>query len=93
MLEYSNGRYRFHGPVTLLNVEELRAKGLQLLAGQDAVVDLSGITQADSSALSLLLEWSRAAHAVGRTLRFENANANLRTLAALYDVGELLPGL
>jgi phospholipid transport system transporter-binding protein len=51
------------------------------------------VTQADSAALSVLLEWSRAAAASGRALRFENANPNLRTLADLYDVRELLPGL
>jgi phospholipid transport system transporter-binding protein len=93
MLECSQGRCRIQGPVTLLNAEALRAQGLQLLAGQDAVVDLSGVTQADSAALSLLMEWSRAAKASGRTLRFESANTNLRTLAELYDVRELLPGL
>jgi phospholipid transport system transporter-binding protein len=93
MLECSQGRCRIQGPVTLLNVQALRAQGLRLLAGQDAVIDLSGVTQADSAALSLLLEWSRAAAAQGRSLRFESANTNLRTLAALYDVRELLPGL
>jgi phospholipid transport system transporter-binding protein len=93
MLDCSQGRCRIQGPVTLLNVEALRAQGLRLLAGQDAVIDLSGVTQADSAALSVLLEWSRAAAASGRALRFENANPNLRTLADLYDVRELLPGL
>jgi phospholipid transport system transporter-binding protein len=93
MIECSQGRCRIQGPVTMTNVAALRAQGLQLLAGQDAIVDLSGMTQADSAALSLLLEWSRAAASSGHALRFENANDNLRTLATLYEVREFLPGL
>jgi ABC-type transporter Mla MlaB component len=43
--------------------------------------------------LSLLLEWCRAAAATGRSIRFEHPTGNLRSLAALYNVRELLPGL
>jgi phospholipid transport system transporter-binding protein len=93
MIEASQGRWRVAGPVTLRNAMALRAEGLRLLEGGDAVVDLSGVTDADSSALSLLLEWCRAAAATGRSIRFEHPTGNLRSLAALYNVRELLPGL
>jgi phospholipid transport system transporter-binding protein len=93
MIECAHGRCRVQGPVTVSNVQAVLAEGLRLMAGQDVVLDLKGMTEADSSAVSLLLEWSRAAAASGHTIRFENPNSNLRTLVTLYDVGELLPGL
>jgi phospholipid transport system transporter-binding protein len=93
MIEASQGRWRIRGPVTIQNAAALRTDGLRLLASGDAVVDLSDITEADSAALSLLLEWSRAAIASGRSIRFEHPNRNLRSLATLYNLRALLPGL
>jgi phospholipid transport system transporter-binding protein len=93
VIDASQGRWRLAGAVTLRTAAALRAEGLRLLQAGDAVVDLSGVTEADSSAVSLLLEWRRAAAAAGRSIRFEHPNANLRALAALYNVHELLPGL
>jgi phospholipid transport system transporter-binding protein len=92
MIEASQGRWRVTGPVTLRNAVALRAEGLRLLQAGDAVVDLSGVTEADSAALSLLLEWCRAAAAAGRSIRFEHPTGNLDSLATLYNVRELLPG-
>jgi phospholipid transport system transporter-binding protein len=93
VIDAAQGRWRIQGPVTMRNAQALRSDGLRLLEGGDAVVDLSGVTDADSAAVSLLLEWRRAAAAAGRSIRFEHPNANLRTLASLYNVRELLPGL
>jgi phospholipid transport system transporter-binding protein len=93
MIEASQGRWRVLGPVTLRNAAALRVAGLRLLEGGDAVVDLSGVTEADSAAVSLLLEWRRAADAAGRSIRFEQPTGPLRSLATLYNVHELLPGL
>jgi len=93
MIEAAQGRWRVTGPVTLRTAAALRAEGLRLLEGGDAVVDLSGVTEADSAALSLLLEWRRAAAASGRSVRFEHPTSNLHSLATLYNVHELLPGL
>lgn len=93
MIEASQGRWRLVGPVTLRNAAALRPEGVRLLEGGDAVVDLSGVTEVDSAAISLLLEWCRAAAAAGRSIRFEHPSGNLHSLATLYNVHELLPGL
>ncbi len=53
-------------------------------------IDFSGITEVDSSAVALLLEWRRRAIARGRALAFVNLPANLLALAELYGVTELI---
>ena len=55
------------------------------------MIDLSGVTQADSAAVGLLLSWARDARAGGRDLQYVNLGDNLRALIALYEVGEFLP--
>ena len=69
-------------------LEEARRR----FAGPEVRVDLSGVTNADSSAVGLLLAWARDATASGRRIRFENLTENLRSLITLYDVGEFIPG-
>jgi phospholipid transport system transporter-binding protein len=44
----------------------------------------------DSAAVSLLLEWRRAAHGGNRRIEYVNLPDNLKSLAALYGVAELL---
>jgi phospholipid transport system transporter-binding protein len=92
MIEFSEGCYRLRGPVTVANVEQVQQQAAGMFDGPQIVVDLSGVTEADSSAVSLLLQWGREAAARGRTIRFQNPNTNLRTLISLYEVDELLPG-
>ena len=53
-------------------------------------IDFSAITEVDSSAVALLLEWRREAARRGKTLQFVNLPANLLSLADLYGVTGLL---
>lgn len=53
-------------------------------------IDFSGVTNVDSSAVALLLEWRRQALARGKALVFENLPASLVALARLYGVAELI---
>jgi phospholipid transport system transporter-binding protein len=92
MIEFSDGRYRVQGPVTLATVEALLEEGERRFDGREIHVDLAGVTEADSSAVALLLAWARDAGTRGRRISFENLNENLRTLITLYEVGDLLPG-
>ncbi len=43
------------------------------------VIDLAGVTLADSAGVALLLEWTRMARASGREIRFTNTPAQVRT--------------
>jgi len=81
------------GPVTLDTVQPLlEAGGRQFSERDDICVDLAGITAADSSAVGLLIEWTRIALAQRRRIRFQNFTDNLKTLIALYELGALIPG-
>ena len=90
MIDCDGGRCAVRGPITIDNVVALLAEGNGLFSAAQATVDLAGVTEVDSSALSLLLEWRREAGRNGRSIRFLNLPANLKSLAELYGVTELL---
>ena len=90
MIECNEGRCALRGPVTLENVLALREDGLRLFSAHETVLDLAGVPEVDSTALSLLFEWRRAALAGGRSIRYVNLPDNLTSLAKLYGVTELV---
>jgi phospholipid transport system transporter-binding protein len=90
MIECDGDRCSVQGPITLDNVVSLLAQGNGLFIAPQVAVDLAGVTEVDSSAVSLLLEWRREAGRNGRAVRFVNLPGNLKSLAKLYGVTELL---
>lgn len=93
MIVCNEDRCTIEGPVTADNVLLLLAQGAQQLTAPRMTVDLSGVTEVDSTALSLLLEWRREAIRNGRDVRFRNLPASMKSLAELYGVTELLGGI
>lgn len=91
-VEFSDGLVRVRGPLTLTTVELLLGDASRGVDGPEIRVDLSAVTEADSSAVGLLLAWVRDAAVGGRRMRFENLPSNLKSLIKLYDVGEFIPG-
>ena len=67
---------------TLLNQSQGQLSGVK-------VVDLTGVTEVDSAAISLMLEWRRQVQ--DQALRFANLPSALTSLADLYGVNELIP--
>lgn len=81
------------GPVTLANVNAVLAEGARTFKAPALLtVDLAGITEVDSTAVSLLLEWRRAAQREKRAIAYVNYPANLKSLIQLYGVTDLLMG-
>ena len=78
------------GAVTMRNVTALLDESDKLFSTPHVRIDLSGVTEVDSAAVSLLLEWQRRARRAGRTVEFENIPENVATLAELYGVRELI---
>lgn len=91
MIRTEGNRLSLSGPVTLATAAALAEAGRGPVAAADMVVDLSGVTQVDSSALALLLSWVRVARSAGRTLSIDRPPAALVSLASLYDVDAILP--
>lgn len=90
MIQAAGNRMVVTGNVTLANVAALREAGLKLAQNGVTEVDLSQVTEVDSSAVSLLLEWARAGLDKGQPLRFINLPTNLTSLAQLYGVTDLI---
>ena len=90
MIVRQGNRYLLDGPVTLDNVGMLLSEGA-VFEGDSVIVDLRLVTSADSSALSLLMEWMRRSRGTGRHIAFANVSHNLRSLAELYGVVDLIP--
>lgn len=90
MIVQDGDNYRIQGRITIANANALLAEGLKLFVRDGLVVDLSQLEEVDSSAVSLVLEWLREAQRNQRKLRFTNLPDNLKSLATLYGVLDLI---
>lgn len=90
MISCAGERCTVQGPLTMKNVTEVLAESTRLFSGPRVLVDLAGVTDVDSAAVSLLLEWRRAAAKAERHIEFANLPPNLTSLAELYGVLELI---
>lgn len=78
------------GPLTLATVSGVAGAVRDELRRGARVVDFRGVSEVDSSAVALALEWLRQAEGDKAGLRFANLPAALQNLAKLYGVSELL---
>ncbi len=90
MITLSGDRGTLAGPVTLANVNAVLAEGNRLFSVPAVTLDLAGVTEVDSTAVSLLLEWRRTAQSAARKITYTNYPENLKSLIALYGITELL---
>ena len=90
MIVPDGDNYRIQGRITIANANALLTEGLRLFVRDGLVVDLSQLEEVDSSAVSLVLEWLREAQRNQRKLRFSNLPDNLKSLATLYSVLDLI---
>lgn len=91
MIEIAGNSLRVTGPMVIATAAELKAAGMSALAGDATAVDLSQVTDADSSAVAVLLAWVRSAQERQRAISIVNSPESVRSLAALYGVADLLP--
>lgn len=86
-----DGKWLISGNLLLDDVEQLLARNVVVDGSQTLEVDLAGVAEVDSVALSLLFEWVRQARANRCKLGYSNLPANLVSLATLYGVLDFLP--
>jgi phospholipid transport system transporter-binding protein len=91
MIRRDGRRMIVGGPVTLANVGRVLEEGRRHLEEGVRAVDLSEVTEMDSSLLAALLTWLRDAKSRGHELSFANLPDALQTIARLYGVQDLLP--
>ncbi len=68
-------------------------QGMRSQTGADVVVDATGLSQFDSSALAVLLEFRRESLALGKRFAIRGLPPRLHDLAALYGIIDLLPSV
>jgi phospholipid transport system transporter-binding protein len=79
------------GPVTLSNVRRVVEEGERQLDEGVRTVDLSEVSDMDSSLLAAMFAWLRHARQREYDIGFVNLPESLRTIARLYGVDALLP--
>lgn len=90
IVELAN-KWHISGDVLMDNANVVLAESKAFLMGKDVEIDFAGVTDVDTAALSLIMEWQRRATASNCKVTFSNLPANLTSLAALYGVTEFIP--
>ncbi|WP_372964285.1 lipid asymmetry maintenance protein MlaB [Marinobacter sp.] len=82
------------GEVDANSVVALRNQGEKLISGLQGslTVDLTGLLTAHSVVLSMLMCWYRLGSSKQLSISFKGANERLRSLAALSNLDDQLPG-
>ena len=90
MIAIEGERATVSGSLTLANVNAVLEEGARAFKAPSLTVDLGGVTEVDSTAVSLLLEWRRAAQREKRVIEYVNYPGNLKSLIQWYGVTDLL---
>lgn len=91
MIHDAGDRIEVSGPLTLGKAREMLEAGNALISRPEVTFDLAQVQEVDSSGLTIVFGWVRAAKSQGKVVRISNPPQNLLSLAELYGVTELLP--
>jgi phospholipid transport system transporter-binding protein len=91
LIEAQGDTLRVSGAMTLENVSALLAESKAAFVSGKLEMDLSDVSEVDSTAVSLLFEWLRQAHSSNASLVFVNLPPNLVNIATLYGVLDIIP--
>ena len=76
--------------ITMADAADVLREGMEAIVQGMTTIDLSDLTHFDSSAVSALLAWQRAATDKSVSLELVGLPAGLLSLAKLYSVDTLL---
>jgi phospholipid transport system transporter-binding protein len=80
------------GPILMETANKLLLdSGALAITANAHDIDLLNVTEVDTAAISLMMEWQRRAATVKSKVTFSNLPDNLTSLAALYGVTEFIP--
>lgn len=86
----ADGRVQVAGPLTFATVSARLADSVALFRPRQRLCfDLSAVTDVDSAALALLVEWLRLGRERGARVEFAGLPASLRSLAEVSELGEI----
>jgi len=84
-------QWHVSGDIFMDNANAILSQSDALLMADAIEIDFSAVTDVDTAALSLIMEWQRRAVASNCKVTFANLPANLTSLAELYGVTEFIP--
>ena len=88
----AEGVWQVVGELNFETVPRLSDRARRLDPGRsDLIVDLSGVTRANSAGLVLLLEWLNEGRRQRRTVRFRHLPDSLQNIARMSNAIDLLP--
>ncbi|MCK6389440.1 MAG: STAS domain-containing protein [Azonexus sp.] len=92
MIARDGDRLIVSAPMRMGAAQALLNEGVGLIGSdQQLTIDLSGVSDLDSSSLAVMLAWTRSAALLRSTLVFSGIPPAIKSLADLYGVRELLP--
>lgn len=84
---------KLNGVLDFASVPLLHANAVEHFQGKSMVIiDLAGVTRSNSAGLALLLEWQHLAQREKCEIRLRNMPAELRNIARVCELEDLLPG-
>ncbi len=87
----SGGRYAIRGVLGYRTARAVLERSATLFGNAPVIkVDLSGVTEADSAGLALLIEWVSWARDLHREMRFFDLPRQIRAIAQICEVEDLL---
>ncbi len=86
-----DNQWRVTGDILVDNAGSLLKESATLEMSDGLQIDFSEVSDVDTAALSLLIEWQRRALALNRKIAFKKLPESLMSLAALYGVADFIP--
>ncbi len=90
---HGTGGFRLSGALSFATVPEVLASSMNLLrrSGASVYIDLQAVERSDSAGLALLVEWLRVARRLNKTITFRNIPPQMRAIAQVSGLEEILP--
>jgi phospholipid transport system transporter-binding protein len=92
--QQSSTAWSLHGDVNVNTITAIIAPGCEMInsapTGETLHLDLSGVTQADSASVALLIDWLRLAKKQGKTLHFANLPEKMKDIIKVSNLEGIL---
>jgi len=86
-----DGNFNLSGEMSFDTADRILKASEQAFQGyEEIIVDLTGVTRADSAGLALLLEWKAQANIRAGQIIFSGIPNSIRAIAETTDVAELI---
>jgi len=83
--------WQLSGEILVDNANAVLVESAALVMNDALQIDFSAVTNTDTSAISLMMEWQRRAIAANHKITFVNLPEGLESLATLYGVADFIP--